>query len=91
MGESFQISDQFQPYFLTFTVVGWADVFTRKEYRDLVLESLKYCRENKGLLLYAYVIMTNHIHCIMQSETGTLSKIIRDFKRHTASKNYKCD
>jgi hypothetical protein len=51
MGEAYQIRDQELPYFITFQVVCWADVFTRKVYRDLILENLSYCRAEKGLFL----------------------------------------
>ncbi len=67
-------------------MVDWVDVFTRKVYRDIVLESLDYCRKQKGLQVWAYVIMSNHVHAILSAETGNLPDIIRDFKRHTASK-----
>jgi hypothetical protein len=55
MGDSYQIRDQTRAYFATFQVVGWADIFSRKYYRDIILESFRYCRESKGLLLFAYV------------------------------------
>ena len=73
-------------YFLTLTTEGWIDVFTRAIYRDILVDSLKYCMKEKGLVVYAYVIMSNHIHLIAQSEseTQTLSDIIRDFKSFTA-------
>ena len=86
MGESYQIKDQFQPYFLTFQVVGWADVFSRKIYRDIIIESFEYCRKHKELEIYAYVIMTNHLHVIFRSKNGTLSNTVRDFKKFTAGK-----
>jgi REP element-mobilizing transposase RayT len=73
-------------YYLTFQIVGWVDIFTRKIYRDIVIESLQYCQQYKGLFLYAYVIMSNHIHLLAQSETGDLSGIIRDFKNNTSKK-----
>jgi len=44
VGEAYQIIDQEMPHFLTFQVVGWADVFVRKVYRDFILENLTYCR-----------------------------------------------
>ncbi|MEX2514078.1 MAG: transposase [Cyclobacteriaceae bacterium] len=72
------------PYFLTFQVVGWADVFSRKMYRDLLLESLSYCRKQKGMYLFGYVIMTNHMHLIIQQKEGELSNLIRDFKKYTS-------
>lgn len=64
MGDAFQIRDQEMPYFLTFQVVGWADVFSRKVYRDFILENLTFCRREKGLYLFGYVIMTNPIHLV---------------------------
>ncbi|NVK82687.1 MAG: transposase [Cytophagia bacterium] len=84
MGDAFQIQDQFRPYFLTFQVVGWADIFSRKIYRDIVIDSLTYCRKERQLLIFAYVIMTNHIHVIFQSDCGKLSDIVRDFKKFTS-------
>ena len=40
MGDAYQIKDQSALYFFTFQVVGWADVFTRQDYRNIVIESL---------------------------------------------------
>lgn len=81
MGEANQIRDQKLPYFLTFQVVGWADVFTRKTYRDFILEILSYCRLEKGFYLYGYVIMSKHIHLVVQQKEGKLSDWGRDFKK----------
>lgn len=80
-----KIHDQKGLYFLTFTIVGWVDVFSRKAYKDIIIENLKFCIQEKELILFAYVIMTNHIHLIARThgEKG-LSSIIRDFKRHTS-------
>lgn len=79
MGNAYQIHDQSALYFLTFQVVGWADVFSRKDYRDIILDSFEFCRKNKGMELYAYVIMTNHVHCMMRSKNEKLSDLVRDF------------
>ncbi len=65
--------------------MDWVDAFTRKVYRDIVLDSMDYYRKHKRLQLWAYVIMTNHVHCIMSSSNGNLPDIVRDFKRHTAT------
>jgi hypothetical protein len=45
----YQITDQSAIYFVTHTIVDWVDVFTRQRYRDIVIDSLKYCCEHKGL------------------------------------------
>lgn len=80
MGRKYRFHDNSKLYFVTFTVVDWIDVFTRQEYVDVIYDSLKFCQKEKGLDLYAYCIMTNHIHLIVGTETGVLSDIVRDFK-----------
>jgi REP element-mobilizing transposase RayT len=84
MKEGYVIRDQTLPHYITATVVDWIDVFTRQTYRDSIIESLDYCIKNKGMILYGYVIMSNHIHLIIQSQDGKLSDLIRDFKKFTA-------
>jgi len=84
MKEGYIIRDQEKAHFITTTVVDWIDVFTRKEYMDVVINSLDYCINNKYMLLYGYVIMSNHVHLIVQSNNGKLSELIRDFKKFTA-------
>ena len=54
-------------YFVTDTVVDWVDIFTRPTYKHIVLESLAYCQKNKGLIIYAWVLMSNHLHAIVRS------------------------
>jgi REP element-mobilizing transposase RayT len=73
-------------YFVTCTVVNWIDVFTRLEYRKIVIDSLAHCQAAKGLRLHAYVVMSNHLHMIIsRGETeNTLSDILRDFKKFTS-------
>ena len=74
-------------YFITMTVVGWVDVFTRKNHRDAIIESLKYCQKEKGLIIFAYVVMSNHIHMIVHTNEPYLIKdTIRDFKKFTSKK-----
>jgi len=85
MPTGYQIDDQKGLYFLTFQVVEWIDIFSRKMYADIILESFEYCRKNKGLKLWAYVIMTNHIHVIVSADENNLSDVVRDFKRFTAT------
>ncbi len=80
----YKINDQTKAHFISATVVDWVDVFSRKIYKDIVIESLDFCIKNKGMNLYGYVIMTNHIHMVVQSEKGKLSDLLRDFKKFTA-------
>lgn len=85
MSTGYQILDPSQTYFLTFTVIDWVDIFSRKVYRDIIIDSFTYCRKEKGLKIWSYVIMTNHVHCILSATQGNLSDVIRDFKRYTAT------
>ena len=86
MLDGYKLRDQTLPHFITATVVDWVDVFTRKNYRDIVVECLDFCIREKGMVLYGYVIMSNHIHMVVQSNNGELSNLIRDFKKFTATK-----
>ena len=72
-------------YFISFAVVGWLDVFTRNEYKDLFLESLEFCQKNKGLEIHAWCIMTNHVHLVFRSINGQPPELlIGDLKRFTS-------
>jgi REP element-mobilizing transposase RayT len=84
MSTGYQISDQEGVYFLTLQIINWVDVFTRQSFRDIIIENLKYCQQNKGLQIFAYVIMSNHVHILVQSQNGKLSDTIRDFKGYTS-------
>lgn len=82
-----KIINQNALHFITLTVVGWVDVFSRSIYRDLIIESLIYCQKEKGLIINAYVIMSNHVHLMCYVlEPFSLSDTIRDFKRFTAKR-----
>ena len=85
MDGGYKIRDQYGLYFLTFTVVDWVDILSRKVYRDILIDSLDHCRRHKGMCIWAYVIMTNHMHCILSARNGNLSNLVRDYKRFTAT------
>ncbi|MBL7807376.1 MAG: transposase [Saprospiraceae bacterium] len=81
----YKILDQHGLNFVTLTVVDWVDVFIRKSYKDILLDSLRHCQKEKGLVVYAYVIMSSHIHLIVEASGSIpLSDILRDFKKFTA-------
>lgn len=86
MSRSYKFHDPHGTYFITFATVEWVDVFTRRAYKDLLVDSLRHCQEKKGLLLYAWVIMSNHVHLIAAAKEGhALPDILRDLKKYTAS------
>ena len=84
MGEGYKIRNKEGIHFITFAVVEWVDVFTRKEYRDIVLESIKHCQREKGLQLHAWCLMSNHVHLVVSAKENNTSEILRDFKKYTS-------
>ncbi len=71
--------------FITYTTTAWIDVFTRPVYKDIIVDSLQFCQQKKGLLLYAWCLMSNHIHMIAGAEQGiALNNIVRDMKKFTS-------
>ncbi|MBK7232101.1 MAG: transposase [Saprospiraceae bacterium] len=80
-----KIVNQNALHFITMTIVGWIDVFTRDIYKKIVIDSLVFCQKEKGLIINAYVIMSNHIHLICYTrEPNNLSDTLRDFKKFTS-------
>ena len=72
------------PHFLTCTVVGWLPIFTCQKTVKLLFDSWKWLHENRGLTIYAYVILENHLHLVASS--NNLAEDIGDFKSFTARK-----
>jgi len=76
-----------EAYFITITTVGWIDIFTRLNQKYIIINALQYCQKNKGLEIYAYCIMSSHIHLLCKATNGfILSDIMRDFKKYTSKK-----
>lgn len=74
-------------YFITITVVDCVDIFTRPKYKHIILDSLTYCQQKKGLKIYAWVLMSNHLHMLVSVGQGhTLADVVRDFKKFTSKK-----
>lgn len=86
MGFHFRVYDHSRPYFVTLTIVDWIDIFSRHNHKLAVVESLKFCQKNKGLELFAWCLMSNHLHMIAMADgNNKLPDIIRDFKRFTTT------
>ena len=52
MSTKYTFSDSNLLHFVTFSVVDWIDVFTRVIYKDILIDSIRFCQKNKGLELY---------------------------------------
>lgn len=74
---------------MSFATVNWIDVFTRDDYFRTIIESLDFCRKNKGMEIYGYCIMPSHIHLLFRSANADPSGLMRDFKGFTSKKMLK--
>lgn len=84
MGFHYRINEG-KAHFITMTVVDWIDVFTRKNHKMAIVDSLKYCQQHKGLELYSWCLMPSHLHLIISAaDDKKLSDILRDFKKFTS-------
>jgi putative transposase len=84
MSVKYKFRDQEKLYFVSFSVVYWIDVFIRNEYKEILLDSLRFCQKEKGLEVYAWCIMTSHVHLIIGTHGAKMQDIMRDLKSHTS-------
>ncbi len=71
-------------YFLTFTIKNWYYIFDRHNRFKILAQSIQYCQKHKGLKLFAYVFMLNHLHLI--ASAPDMIVFVRDFKKFVSKK-----
>ena len=71
-------------YFVSFATVFWLSVFTRRVYKDCVVKHLKFCIEEKRMILGAWIIMSNHVHLIFSAKEKNPQRLLQSFKSATA-------
>ncbi len=85
MSRNYKFHNPEEVYFVSFAVVEWLDVFTRNEYKNILIDSLHYCQKEKGMEVFAWCIMTNHVHLIFRSIKAQKPELLLgDFKRYTS-------
>ena len=85
MSEQYKFLNPEGLYFTTTTIVNWIDLFTRKDYSEIVLDSLRHCQRQKGLIIHGWNLMPSHLHLIISRRgPSAFHEIFRDFKKHTA-------
>jgi len=86
MSRNYKFHNPTSTYFVSFSVVQWLDVFTRNEYKNILLESLSFCQKHKSMEIYAWCVMTNHVHLVFRStEEQPPELLLGDFKRFTSN------
>jgi putative transposase len=84
MSRNYKFHDQEKPYFISFATVYWLDVFIRSDYKDILVDSINYCIKEKGLVVYAWIIMSSHVHMIIGTRKEKMQDIVRDLKKFTS-------
>jgi len=85
MSKNYKFHNPEGVYFVSFAVIEWIDALSRKEYKDIIVESLAYCQREKGMKILAWCIMSNHVHLIFRSTSKQKPELLLgDLKRHTS-------
>jgi len=70
MSEKYKFVDEQGMCFVTMATVGWVDLFTRWELKHVIIDSLRHCQKEKGLVIHAWCLMPSHLHMICKHESG---------------------
>ena len=84
MSRKYKFYDKGGLYFVSFSTVFWIDLFVRDQYFNIIVESLDYCRKNKGLEIYCWCIMPSHIHLIIRAKECNPDVVLGRFKEFTS-------
>ncbi len=85
MSDKYKIFKGDEPYFVTFTITDWIKVLAVDSFKMIIVDSIRYCQLHKGLQVYAWCILPNHVHMIIQADgDSSISDILRDLKTFTA-------
>jgi REP-associated tyrosine transposase len=78
-----RIEEQDRFFFVTTNLRKGVADFSPHE-RTLVLEILARCRDRMGFKVFAYVVMPDHTHLMLEPADHTLTAVMREFKSKTA-------
>ena len=71
--------------FFTATILEWKQLLKKDQYKDIIVESLRYLVKEQRVKVYAFVIMSNHLHVMWQVQPGNKQEQVqRDFLKFTA-------
>ncbi|MCT4638674.1 MAG: transposase [Bacteroidales bacterium] len=73
-------------YFVSFATIFWVDIFIREDYLWTIAESLQYSRKNKGMEIFAWVILPSHVHLIFRAKNSNPGQLIKELKTYTSKK-----
>jgi REP element-mobilizing transposase RayT len=87
MSRNYKFKNPEGVYFVSFAVVNWVDVFTRNEYKDIVLDSIRFAIQQKSMQVFAWCIMSNHVHLVFSVTPPFKPEVVLgDIKRFSSRK-----
>jgi len=84
MSRKYKFYNKEDLYFVSLALVYWIDVFVRERYFEILIESLTFCRKEKGMEIYCYCIMPSHIHLIFRAKENNPGEVLKSFKTFTS-------
>ncbi len=73
------------PQFFTATILEWKHLLKRDEFKQIIIESLSFLKNEGSVEINALVIMPNHLHLIWQIQNNfKQEKIQMRFLKYTA-------
>jgi putative transposase len=85
MRSRYKVFDDQYTYFITSSIHCWVPLIIDESLFEIIIDGLVFAQRKKGLEIYAYVIMLNHIHAVIgHNNSSEIPNIIRDFKKHTS-------
>lgn len=74
-------------HFLTLNTVDCVDIFIRPVYKQVIVHTLNHFIDSKGLNVFSWCLMTNHLHLLVQAQDGySLDEIEQEYKNFTTQK-----
>ena len=58
------------PQFFTATILEWKHLLTEDSFKDIVIDSFRFLKNEGNIVIYGFVIMPNHIHLLWQIQDG---------------------
>ena len=65
-----RINFDYHPCFLTATILEWKRLLAEDSFKDIIINSLLFLKNEGSVVIYGFVIMPNHIHLIWQIQDG---------------------
>jgi putative transposase len=79
------INFDYHPQFFTTTILVWKPLLMDDEYKNIIINSLLFLKNEGSIVIYGFVIMPNHIHLIWQIQDGFKREMIQNrFLKFTA-------